>query len=60
MSPATAVMAVAAAGTALALGLALGRRLASPHLMAQVVGGLGCGLLLAVAAARHLPGGGHG
>jgi hypothetical protein len=53
-------MAVAAAGTALALGLALGRRLASPHLMAQVVGGLGCGLLLAVAAARHLPGGGHG
>jgi hypothetical protein len=58
MSP--ALLSLGAAGTAFALGLALGRRLISPLRCAQIVGGLGSGLVIVLAATRLLSGGGHG
>lgn len=58
MSP--ALLSLGAAGTAFALGLALGRRLISPLRFAQIVGGLGTGLALILAANRLLAGDGHG
>ena len=60
MSAAVALLAISAAGTAFALGLALGRRLISALRFAQIVGGLGCGLLVVLATARFFSGGGHG
>jgi len=60
MSPAAALLSLGATGTAFALGLALGRRLVSPLRFAQIVGGLGSGLVLVLAATRLLAGGGHG
>ncbi|WP_278069504.1 hypothetical protein [Brevundimonas sanguinis] len=58
MSP--AILSLGAAGTAFALGLALGRRLISPLRCAQIVGGLGSGLVIVLAAVRLLAGGDHG
>lgn len=58
MSP--ALLSLGAAGTAFALGLALGRRLISPLRFAQIVGGLGTGLVLILAATRLLAGDGNG
>lgn len=58
MSP--ALLSLGAAGTAFALSLALGRRLISPLRLAQIVGGLGGGLVIVLAAVRLLSGGGHG
>ncbi|QTC88436.1 hypothetical protein [Brevundimonas pondensis] len=60
MSPAASLLALGAAGTASILGLALGRRLISPVRFAQIVGGLGCGLVVALTTTRLLSGGGHG
>jgi len=60
VSPGACILALAAPATAFALGLALGRRLISPVRFVQIVGGLGCGLLLVMTAARLLSGGGHG
>lgn len=60
MSPCAALIALGAAGTTFALGLAVGRRLISPLRCAQIVGGLGSGLVLALAAGRLFGGGGHG
>ncbi len=60
MSPAVALLALGATGTAFALGLALGRRLISALRFAQIVGGLGSGLLVVLAATRLFAGGGHG
>ena len=58
MSP--ALVSLGAAGTAFALGLALGRRLISPLRCAQIVGGLGSGLVIVLAAVRLLSGSDHG
>lgn len=58
MSP--ALLSLGAAGTAFALGLALGRRLISPLRLAQIVGGLGGGLVIILAVSRLLAGDGHG
>ncbi|MBD3831731.1 MAG: hypothetical protein IE910_00045 [Brevundimonas sp.] len=58
MSP--ALLSLGAAGTAFALGLALGRRLISPLRFTQIVGGLGTGLALILTATRLLAGDGHG
>lgn len=58
MSP--ALLSLGAAGTAFALGLALGRRLISPLRCAQIVGGLGSGLVIVLAAVRLLSGSDHG
>lgn len=58
MSP--ALLSLGAAGSAFALGLALGRRLISPLRCAQIVGGLGSGLVIVLVAVRLLSGGGHG
>lgn len=58
MSP--ALLSLGAAGTAFALGLALGRRLISPLRCAQIGGGLGSGLVIVLTAIRLLSGGGHG
>ncbi|PQZ74975.1 MULTISPECIES: hypothetical protein [unclassified Brevundimonas] len=60
MTAATALLAVSVAGTAFALGLALGRRLISALRLAQIAGGLGCGLIIALAASQFFAGGGHG
>lgn len=60
MSPAVALLSLGAAGTAFALGLALGRRLISPLRFAQIIGGLGSGLVIVLAATRLLAGAGHG
>lgn len=60
MTAATALLAVSVAGIAFALGLALGRRLISALRFAQIAGGLGCGLTIAIAATRFFVGGGHG
>jgi len=58
MSP--ALVSLGAAGTAFAIGLALGHRLISPLRCAQIVGGLGSGLVIVLVAVRLLSGGGHG
>lgn len=58
MSP--ALLSLGAAGTAFAFGLVLGRRLISPLRFAQIVGGLGSGLVIVLAAVRLLSGGDHG
>ena len=60
MSPASAILALSAAGIAFAFGLALGRRLISALRFAQIAGGLGCGLIVVLAATRLFVGGGHG
>ncbi len=60
MSPAVALLSLGATGMAFALGLALGRRLISAMLLAQAIGGLGCGLLVVLAATRLFSGGWHG
>jgi len=60
MNPAVTLVSIGAAGTAFALGLALGRRLISPVRLAQIIGGLGCGLALFMAAVLLATGGGHG
>lgn len=60
MSPTLIVIALGATGMAFALGLALGRRLISTVRLAQIVGGLGCGLVVILAVSGLLSGGGHG
>lgn len=60
MTPAAALLSLGATGTAFALGLALGRRLISTVRFAQIVGGLGCGLVVVIATTRLFSGGGHG
>lgn len=60
MSPAVALLSLGATGTAFALGLALGRRLIPAARFAQIVGGLGCGLIVVIATTRFFTGGGHG
>ncbi|MNE66413.1 hypothetical protein D3C80_1619630 [compost metagenome] len=60
MGPASTLLALCAGGTAFALGLALGRRLISALRLAQAIGGLGCGLLVVLAATRLFSGGWHG
>lgn len=61
MSPAITLVSVGATtGIAFALGLALGRRLISPVRLVQIIGGLGCGLVLSLTAVRLMTGGGHG
>ena len=60
MNPAVTLVSVGAAGTAFALGMALGRRLISPVRLVQIIGGLGCGLVLSLTAVRLMTGGGHG
>lgn len=60
MSPAAALLALGATGTGFALGLALGQRLISALRFAQIAGGLGCGLIVVLAASRFFSGGGHG
>ncbi|WP_409020556.1 hypothetical protein [Brevundimonas vesicularis] len=59
MGPAAALLSLGAAGTAFALGLALGCRLISPLRFAQIIGGLGSGLVIVLAAARLLSGADH-
>lgn len=60
MSPAVALLSLSATGIAFALGLALGRQLISAMRFAQIGGGLGCGLIVVLAASRFFAGGGHG
>lgn len=48
-----------ATSAVLALGLATGRGLISPGRFARIVGGAGCGLVIAWAA-HAVAGGGHG
>lgn len=60
MSPASSLFTMSSVGIAGAIGLMLWQRLISPLHFAQIVGGLGSGLVIGATAARLLVGGGHG
>jgi len=61
MGPVASLLSIGATtGIAFTLGLALGRRLISPVRLVQIIGGLGCGLILSLTAVRLVTGGGHG
>lgn len=60
MSLTSSLFTMSSVGIAGAVGLMLWQRLISPLRFAQIVGGLGSGLVIAATATRLLAGGGHG